>query len=389
MPSNYKRKTTQQNWDAEAMKKAIEAVQKGEMNFSKAATVYNIPRSTLKRRVKNKNVKATDNKKLLGCCAVFTEEQEMELVNVIFEMEEKFGKLSFLDVRSLAYQLAEKKQLRHTFSQAKRIAGKDWLRGFRKRHPEVVLRNPEIPWLEKGRAIKAAKRAMIAAQNPLSCPDAEKKKMKKKVENDNVDTKPSVVIKSEENYLIIDNAQVTEINSESEIKVECFPEDGISESPLVTSSAIAGKSETDDLYQTQGSPSELPRVTNSADFSDSEISVAYQTQGSASELLPRVTNSADCSESEINVLDQSHGRISELPRVTSNVEFSSVEPKTINTTSNSIIIDILNAPSLEPSPEMDLDIISPQTTSEMTIEQKPMFGIRGGIMKKKLYCKRE
>lgn len=320
MPSNYKRKTTQQNWDADAMKKAIEAVQSGEMNFSKAATIFNIPRSTLKRRVKNKNVKATDNKKLLGCCAVFTEEQEMELVNVIFEMEERFGKLSFLDVRSLAYQLAEKKNLRHTFSKTKRIAGKDWLRGFRKRHPEVVLRNPEIPWLEKGRAIKAAKRAMMAAQNPISSRapidnGPEKKKIK---------------------------------------KVSSTVKKGFSKNNTVKLISLT----------------EMDNSNTDHEENNQNIEIRETIEGNG--------------ETETRVGETT----SEFSLTTSNVECASVETATINTTSNSIIIDILNAPSLEPSPEVDLDALSPESPSEMTIKQKPMFGIRGGILKKKLHCKR-
>lgn len=336
MPSNYKRKTTQQNWDADAMKKAIEAVQSGEMNFSKAATMYGIPRSTLKRRVKNKNVKATDNKKLLGCCAVFTDEQEMELVNIIFEMEEKFGKLSFLDVRSLAYQLAERKNLRHTFSKTKQIAGKDWLRGFRKRHPEVVLRNPEIPWLEKGRAIKAARRAMMAAQNPISSSSpaddgADKKKnssnAKKKIlpKNNTAGKEDSLTGKDSVNT---DHSAVLEDNLNVNVTVT-QEEERESENSIQNDSQPPGDGNSD-------SPS------------------ANDIQSSAESVSVETTTTT-----------------------------------TTRPTTNSLIRDILNAPSLEPSPEMDLDTISPQSPSEMTIKQKPMFGIRGGIVKKKMHSKRD
>ena len=43
-------------------------------------------------------------------------------------------------VRSLAYQLAEKNDIKHNFNREKCMAGEDWLEGFRKRHPQLILR---------------------------------------------------------------------------------------------------------------------------------------------------------------------------------------------------------------------------------------------------------
>lgn len=49
---NYKRKTTRQTWDTLQMKKAIEAVNKGQMGIRKAAQSYSVPKSTLEDRLK-------------------------------------------------------------------------------------------------------------------------------------------------------------------------------------------------------------------------------------------------------------------------------------------------------------------------------------------------
>lgn len=59
MPSNYKRQSQQQSWCAVSMQNAINAVRHKNVNFSQAAKLFNIPRTTLKRRVNNINIDAT------------------------------------------------------------------------------------------------------------------------------------------------------------------------------------------------------------------------------------------------------------------------------------------------------------------------------------------
>ncbi|PSN32039.1 hypothetical protein C0J52_23770 [Blattella germanica] len=109
MPSKYERKSSQQSWDTEAMMKAILAVRNGEMKFATAARHFSVPRNTLKRRVNNKNIDATENKKVLGKYrCIFNNDQEKEIVDHILEMEKRFYGLSLYDVRRLAFSLAEK-----------------------------------------------------------------------------------------------------------------------------------------------------------------------------------------------------------------------------------------------------------------------------------------
>lgn len=150
MPNKYTRKTTQQSWDASAMREAIEAVKRGDMGFLKASKQYQVPRSTLKRRVKGTNKIATGNLKGLGSRRpVFTAEQEAELLGHILEMERRFYGLKLDDVRRLAYQLAVKNNLDHNFNEEKQMAGKIWALGFRKRHPGITLRSPEATSLAR------------------------------------------------------------------------------------------------------------------------------------------------------------------------------------------------------------------------------------------------
>jgi len=73
---------------------------------------------------------------------VFTKEQEVELVEYIKTMEARLFGLTSLELRSLAYQLAVKNNISHTFCKDD-LAGVDWLYGFMKRHPDLSLRQPE------------------------------------------------------------------------------------------------------------------------------------------------------------------------------------------------------------------------------------------------------
>lgn len=149
MPRTYIRKTQRQDWDPNKMIKAIEAIQAG-MPKKTAARQFGVPVMTLKRRVAGKNVNASSNIKCLGSKKpTFSSEQEEELVVYILNMETRMYGLSTRDVRNLAYQLAEINGIKHNFSHEQQSAGKDWLKGFRERHPNLTLRLPEATSLAR------------------------------------------------------------------------------------------------------------------------------------------------------------------------------------------------------------------------------------------------
>ena len=56
------------------------------------------------------------------------------------------------DARNLAFQLALKNGLANRFNKDKGKAGKDWLLGFMKRHPELSLRQPEVTSAARARS---------------------------------------------------------------------------------------------------------------------------------------------------------------------------------------------------------------------------------------------
>ena len=74
---------------------------------------------------------------------MFNQEQERELVDFVLLMESRLFGLTLTELRSLAYELAERNKLKHNFSSAKKMAGKDWLYSFLRRNPELKLRSPE------------------------------------------------------------------------------------------------------------------------------------------------------------------------------------------------------------------------------------------------------
>ncbi|RUS83570.1 hypothetical protein EGW08_008676 [Elysia chlorotica] len=58
-------------------------------------------------------------------------------------MESMLYGLTVIDVRRLAYDLAEKQGIGHRFNKTTELAGVDWMEGFLKRNPTVSIRRPE------------------------------------------------------------------------------------------------------------------------------------------------------------------------------------------------------------------------------------------------------
>jgi len=59
MPSNYKRTSNEQSWNAVSMEKAIKSVKNKKFSYNEAAKYFNVPRTTLIRRAKDVNIDAT------------------------------------------------------------------------------------------------------------------------------------------------------------------------------------------------------------------------------------------------------------------------------------------------------------------------------------------
>lgn len=129
------------------MKNAVLAVLSKEMGYFKASKSFRVPSSTLEARVKAARTGSTleeATKKGLGRHKpVFNATQEQELINYIQLMKSRLFSLTQDEIRSLAYELAERNKLPHSFNREKKIAGKCWLYSFLDRHPELSPRSVE------------------------------------------------------------------------------------------------------------------------------------------------------------------------------------------------------------------------------------------------------
>ncbi|CAH2085302.1 unnamed protein product [Euphydryas editha] len=143
MVSNYKRKSNRGKWTEKNLERAMEEATRTSVRA--AAKKYNIPFSTLLRHHK----KQCSIKYLGRFRPVFTEEEEIALKNHLNKMDDLFYGLTPSDFKNNVGEFAKKLGKSHRFP--KGCAGKDWLAGFRKRHPSVVLRTPEPTSLARAR----------------------------------------------------------------------------------------------------------------------------------------------------------------------------------------------------------------------------------------------
>ncbi|KAG5870198.1 hypothetical protein JTB14_001399 [Gonioctena quinquepunctata] len=74
---------------------------------------------------------------------VFTGDMERELVNHIKLLETRLFAFTRQKVLKLANQLADVNKISHNFNQITKMAGPEWLAGFRRRNPDISLRKPE------------------------------------------------------------------------------------------------------------------------------------------------------------------------------------------------------------------------------------------------------
>jgi DDE superfamily endonuclease/helix-turn-helix, Psq domain len=153
MVNKYRRKTDRQNWREEDMQNAIDAVQREEMGWLLASKEFNVPQATLRRRARNKNKYVNATAKGLGRFRPSLDtDMERDLVQHLLEMESRLFGMNCIELRKLAFDIAQSNGTDNNFNVQKRIAGKDWLKGFRTRHPEISIRKPEPTSLARAQA---------------------------------------------------------------------------------------------------------------------------------------------------------------------------------------------------------------------------------------------
>lgn len=135
--SRRQRTSERKNADPNVMQEARNLIANGNSK-RKVAEMLGMPESTLRKRLKQDSVPESLGR--FKC--TFNKEMELELVEHVRDLDERFFGVTPKQFRRLAYEFAEKNEIEHQFNKESKIAGKDWLRGFMKRHPSLSLRQP-------------------------------------------------------------------------------------------------------------------------------------------------------------------------------------------------------------------------------------------------------
>lgn len=135
MPRTNKRKTNKQSWTVETLNAALNAVKDG-LAVRKAARQFGIPESTLRDNKKRETV----TKLSLGRKPTFTKDQEKDIADHVIKLSKMFYGITPDELRRVAYEYAERNNLKHAFNKTTKLAGKDWEKLFISRNPSLSLR---------------------------------------------------------------------------------------------------------------------------------------------------------------------------------------------------------------------------------------------------------
>ncbi|XP_048516320.1 MFS-type transporter clz9-like isoform X2 [Athalia rosae] len=130
-------------WSSTELALALAAFRNGNCGLNECARMYNIPKATLKRHLENRNLRANDRVKILGRTTFLPKELEDELEAIILIFEERLFEMTTKDIRKLAFQIAERGEIRHRFNKETRMAGKAWYYSFMARHTQLSQRQTE------------------------------------------------------------------------------------------------------------------------------------------------------------------------------------------------------------------------------------------------------
>ncbi|XP_075154745.1 uncharacterized protein LOC142228251 [Haematobia irritans] len=131
------------NWNADDMRAAIQAVRCKTMGILLASKTFGVPHTTLQRYARSAKTIEDILATKLGRRPALGADLENELVRYILEMESLFWRLTRADIRSLCFQIASIYNIPNKFSVIKECAGRYWLNGFIRRHPNIIsLRKP-------------------------------------------------------------------------------------------------------------------------------------------------------------------------------------------------------------------------------------------------------
>jgi len=152
MPRNRQRTSTRGSYGVETLNLVLQKVRDG-MSKRKAEMQYGVPRKTITRHLKNEVSRVG---KLGRYDCTLSSDLENALCQHIVTMQRMMFGFTTVDVRKLAYDLAVQNNVPHPFNDQKKMAGKDWLAGFLRRHQQISIRNPEPTSMSRAVAFNEA-----------------------------------------------------------------------------------------------------------------------------------------------------------------------------------------------------------------------------------------
>ena len=143
MPRKYIRQTNRGSWSCESVTNALNAVRMRGVSVKAASERFGIPRSTLRDRLKGDGPVEETAAPRLGRAAIMSEEFEKDLAERVMYLSKVFYGVTTDKIASVAFEFAERQQINHRFNRTTRKAGRDWIKSFMRRNPEVTVRKPE------------------------------------------------------------------------------------------------------------------------------------------------------------------------------------------------------------------------------------------------------
>lgn len=143
--------TKRLQWEKEAMKKAVDAVNAGQCSISAAARAFDVPRTTLSNKVRGK----TNVECRVGRKPALTADEEEAIERYCMYMSNHNFPITRSNVIGLAWALAVRDG-KKCFTEGG--PSLKWWRGFRDRHPQLRLRKTEF--IDKDRSENAVSDAI-------------------------------------------------------------------------------------------------------------------------------------------------------------------------------------------------------------------------------------
>ena len=126
------------------------------MPLLQASNMFKISRRTLARH-RDQKVRNPGHTSLGNYKMALDVETENQLHGHIKYMEKCLYGLTTTDLRKLAFEYAVISKLNHPFNTEKKMAGKDWLRGYLTRYPDLSIRTPQATSIQRAVGFKRPK----------------------------------------------------------------------------------------------------------------------------------------------------------------------------------------------------------------------------------------